>query len=333
MKINLQYTTIKEPLPNFIYKGLKEYSKNANLYRPQPPELIEKIAKKHNLPKETIFLTAGVDEGIQILALAYGQNAYVFTPTYVVYSDVEEFGGKLTRLSSIKGMDFTISTDKIGDASIIFLANPNNPSGFTPKDKVMELVKNNWHTVVAIDEAYAEFANLSVIDRVRNNPNMVVLRSFSKSYAMAGNRVGYMVAAPGLIRKVSPKTQWCNVSYLSVGAAIAALDHEEYFSKIREAINQRREDFIAFLRELGLSVFPSKINAVLLKFSFKGEATEFVNYLGKNNIVVSHGNGSSNIGLDRSFVRIAIGTQLQMDAAKEVIRKYAREKVHRASWY
>lgn len=321
--INLQYTTIKNPLPDFIYEGLREYSKNSNLYQPQPPELVEKLAKKHNLPKEVIYLTAGADEGIQMFALTYGQNAYVFTPTYVVYSDVEEFGGKLTRLNSVKGTEFIISTDKIDDATLIFLANPNNPSGFTPREKVLELVKNNQHAIVVIDEAYAEFANLSVIDQVKDHPNMAVLRSFSKSYALAGARVGFIVAAPEIIAKVKNKTQWCNVSYLSIGAALVALEHEDYFAKIREDINRRREEFISFLKGKGFSVFPSKINAVLLKFHSEDEATKLVNYLNENDIIVSHGNGNSNIGLDKSFVRIAIGRSEQMEKVKEVISNYS----------
>lgn len=319
MTINLQYTTIKDPLPDFIYEGLKEYARNANLYHPQPIELVEKLARKHNLPREMIYLTAGIDEGIQMLALTFGQNAYVFTPTYVVYSDVEEFGGRLTRLDSITGTDFIISTDRINDASLIFLANPNNPAGFTPKEKVMELVNNNRDAVVVIDEAYAEFADLSVIDEVKNHPNLVVLRSFSKSYSLAGCRIGFAVASPETIKKISPKTQWSNVSYLSVGAAITALDHETYFVKLRQDIDKRREELRIFFKERGLQVFPSRINAVLLKFSSDDEAVRFVDYLGSNDIVVSHGNGQSNIGLDETFVRIAIGNQEQIDQVKKAI--------------
>ncbi|MBM4402291.1 MAG: histidinol-phosphate aminotransferase family protein [Candidatus Cloacimonetes bacterium] len=322
--INLQYTTIKDPLPDFIYEGLREYCKDTNRYHPQPPELIEKLSKKHNLPKEMIFLTAGVDEAIQLFALTFGQNAYVFTPTYVVYSDVTEFGGKLTRVNSVKGSEFIISTDKIPNATLIFLANPNNPSGFTPKEKVLELIRNNQEAVVVVDEAYAEFANLSVIDQVENYPNMVVLRSFSKSYALAGARIGFVVAAPEIISKIKPKTQWCNVSYLSAGAAMVALEHEDYFANMREAINQEREDFTAFLKSQGFAVFPSKINAVLVKFNSENEGTRFVKYLAERSIVVSHGNGNSNIGLDESYVRIAIGNKEQMGKVKEIIGKYKR---------
>lgn len=322
--INLQYTTIKDPLPDFIYKGLALYSKTANAYHPQPAELIEKLAKKHNIPKEMIYLTAGIDEAIQMFAKTYGQNAFVFTPTYVVYSDVEEFGGKLTRIYSIENSEFKIKTDTIPNSSLIYLANPNNPSGITSKEDVMKLVRNNLNTKVVIDEAYGEFAELSVLDQVQKYPHMVVLRSFSKAYGMAGNRLGYIIAHPEVINIVKNKTQWSNVSYLSVGAGITALDNEDYFKHIRDDISKRRDEFMDFLKKSGFSVLPSKINAILFKFDTEDEGTKFNEYLSTNNFIVSHGNGNSNIGLDKSFVRVAMGNKEQMQLLKNVIEKYTK---------
>ena len=320
--INLQYTTIKDPLPDFIYEGLSLFSKSANAYHPQPVELIEKIAKKHDLPKEMIYLTAGIDEGIQMFAKAYGQNAFVFTPTYVVYSDVEEFGGKLTRLFSIENSEFKIKTNTIPDSTLIYLANPNNPSGITSKEDVMTLVKNNPQAKVVIDEAYGEFADLSVIDQVQQYPHMIVLRSFSKAYGMAGNRIGYILAHPEVVNVVKNKTQWSNISYLSVGAAMIALDHEDYFKGVRDDISTRRDEFMEFLKQKGYSILPSKINAILFKFNSEVEGTKFADYLTKNNFIISHGNGNSNIGLDKSFVRIAVGNKEQMQILKSAIEKY-----------
>ncbi len=317
-KTNLQYTTINNPLPDFIYEGLASYSQAANSYHPQPAELLEKLAKKHGVPAEMIYLTAGIDEAIQMFAKAYGQNACVFTPTYVVYSDVEEFGGKLTRIPSIQGSQYKIGTDEIPDASLIFLANPNNPAGVTSKADVLKLVANNPQAQVVIDEAYGEFADLSVIDQVKNYPHMAVLRSFSKGYAMAGNRIGYIIAAPQIIEVVKNKSQWSNVSYLSVGAASIALDHEAYFAAIRGDISTRRDAFAVFLQSAGFTVIPSKINAVLLKFQTEAEGTRFAEFLTSNNFIISHGNGDSNIGLDKSFVRIAMGTEEEMRLVGQV---------------
>ena len=320
--INLQYTIIKNPLPDFIYKGLESFSKSSNAYHPQPMELIEKLSKKHNIPKEMIYLTAGIDEAIQMFAKAYGQNAHVFTPTYVVYSDVEEFGGKLTRLFSIENSEFKIKTNTIKDSTLIFLANPNNPSGVTSKEDVIELIKNNPQAKVVIDEAYGEFADLSVIDHVTKFPQLAVFRSFSKAYGMAGNRVGCIFAHPEVINVIKNKSQWTNVSWLSVGAALTALDHEDYFENIRDDISKRRDEFMNFLKQSGYSILPSKINAVLLKFPSEAEGTNFTDYLTKNKFIISHGNGNSNIGLDKSFVRIAIGNEEQMQILKSVIIEY-----------
>lgn len=327
-QINLQYTTIKDPLPDFIYKGLKEYSSGANLYHPQPEVLIEKLSKKHHIPNEMIYLTNGIDEAIQMFAHAYGQHTYIFTPTYVVYADVEEFGGKLTQLPSIIGNQYVINTSKKSDATLIYLANPNNPSGITPKEKVLELIKNNSHAIVAIDEAYGAFAELSVINEVVNYLNMAVFRSFSKGYGMAGNRIGYIIAHPSIINVVKNKSQWSNVSYLSVGAAVVALDHDDYFATMRNDINRRREAFMNFLKEKNFAAIQSQINAVLLKFPNELEATQFVNYLKEHQVIVSQGNGNSNIGMDNSFVRIAIGNNIQMDTVQQIITK-SKNNIHK----
>ncbi len=322
MKINLQYTTFSELLPDFIYEDLRDFSKHANGYRPQPETLLEKLAEKYNLPKEMIYLTVGADEAIQMFALAYGQRAFIFTPTYVVYSDMYEFTATVTQRYSLVDNTYSISPDPIHDATLIYLANPNNPFGYTDKETVLQLVKNNPQAIVVVDEVYAEFADLSVLQEVKNYPNLVVLRSFSKSYGMAGNRIGFIVAKPEIIAKVRTKTQWSNVSYLSVGAAMSALEHEDYFVNLRKAICDRRDEFANFLKKNGLVVLPSRINAVLLRFRTENDGSHFAQFLNENDFVVSHGNGNSNVGLNKSFVRISIGTEEEMKKVKRVISSY-----------
>lgn len=321
--INLQYTTIKNPLPDFIYKDLKRFSKEANLYHPQPQELIEKLSQKHQLPKKMFYLTAGCDEALQMFILTYGKRTVIFTPTYIVYSDVEVFGGKLNEIYSIGNNEYKINPKRYNEAKLIILANPNNPSGYTEKETVIELVKTNSHAIVVIDEAYGEFApELSVVKLPTKYKNLAVLRSFSKDYSMAGNRVGYIVANPEIIASVKNKAQWTNVSYLSVGAAISALNHKKYFAKIRTDIHKRREKLTSFLRKAGFVILPSKINAILIKFNNEKEAKKFVDFLKQYKIIINQRNGNSNIGLDLSFVRMAVGTSEQMSKVAQVIDKF-----------
>lgn len=320
--INLQYATLQTPLPDFIWEEIKEYSKYANVYHPQPQELVKKLAERHSVSKEMIYLTAGCDETIQMNLLTFGKNTVIFTPTYNVYRDAEVFGGKLSQIWSLGEQGYQIHPQNYPDATLIILANPNNPTGYSEKEKVIELIKKNPQVMILIDEAYSRFADVSVIDLVFQYPNLVVGRSFSKDFSMAGNRIGYLVAQPEIIFKLKNKAQWQSMSYLSVGAALSALNHEEYFRKSVEEIIKSREDFNSFLKENGITIFTSKINVVLTKFASEAEGTDFANYLKQKGIITSHGNGNSNIGLDLSYVRIAIGTVEQMQKVKKIISEW-----------
>jgi len=255
---------------------------------------------------DSILPVAGANEAIQLLAIAYGTNSFVFTPTYIEYIVVTSLKGKMTEIASIQGDEFSISPEKLPDSTLVFLANPNNPFGYTSREVIVELVKNNPDAIVVIDEAYAEFADLSVIDLVSKYPNLVILRSFSKSYALASARIGYLVGAPDVVKVVKEKAPWSNVSRLAAGAALSALDHAEYYAKMRERLNNGRDELEGFLQKEGFDVFPSKINAATVKFESAEKACDFVLHLAENNIEVNQGNGVANMGLDDSFVRIAI---------------------------
>lgn len=321
-KIHLQYTTLTTPLPNFIYESLQTFSKDANSYHPQPQELVTKIAAKHSIPSDMIYLTAGADEAIYLFGLAFGKNVYAFTPTYITYDEIRNVGANVQFINALVENDYQIQTEKISEATLIFVANPNNPFGTTSKEKIIRLIENNPQAVVVIDEVYAEFADLSIIDLTSTYSSLAVIRSFAKSYGMAGNRVAYVVANTSILEKIKIKTQWASLSYLSAGAALTAMDHTDYFIELINGVSQRREEFQNLLKKTGFIVLPTSINAALIKFSTEKEGTRFVEFLNDNNFVVSHGNGGSNIGLDKSFVRIAIGTEDEMSQLQEIISKF-----------
>lgn len=318
-KTYLQYTTLTTALPDFIYEKLKKYSRDANYYHPQPNQLIKKLSVQHNLPEEMIYLTAGADEAIYLFGLAFGEKVYTFTPTYITYEEIKNIGANVNFIDALHDTEYNILTDKISYATLIFVANPNNPFGFTKKEKIIELIENNPNAIIVIDEVYAEFANLSVIDLATKYNNLAVIRSFSKSYGMAGNRIAYVVANQSILEKLKTKTQWASLSYLSAGAAIVALDHQDYFQTLINSVSKRRELFQTFLQLQNYFILPTIINATLIKFPNEDEGTRFVEYLKDNSFIVSHGNGGSNIGLDKSFVRIAIGNEDEMNKLQEII--------------
>jgi histidinol-phosphate aminotransferase len=317
--INLSLTTVQQQLPDFIHQKLARYSAQSNSYHHQPDELRELIAKKHSVGIDTISLTAGVDQAILLLSTLYGQNGHIFTPTYISYNDIKRVGGVLTEHFSLYDSGYVISSETITDASLIFIANPNNPAGITSRDTILELVKNNPNAKVVVDEAYGDFAGESVVQDVAHHGNLIVLSSFSKGYALAGFRIGYMVARPKLIEEMSLESTWFNVAYTSVGAAVAALEHEDYFAEIRATIIAEREKFERYLAGAGFNVLPSSINAVLVRFADKADAADFARALEEREILVSQGSGGSNIGLEDRFIRITIGTPEQMQLVVKAI--------------
>jgi len=317
--INLSLTTIKQELPDFVYQKLASYSAQSNSYFHQPDELRALIAKKHSIAIDKISLCAGIDQAILLLSTLYGQHGHIFTPTYICYTDIKRVGGDLTEHYSFDGGTYNVSSSTIDGATIIFIANPNNPAGITSRDTILELVKNNPTAKVVVDEAYGDFAGESVAQDVADHDNLVVLRSFSKGYALAGFRLGYVVAQPKLLEDMVLESTWFNVAYTSVGAGVAALEHEDYFADIRATILAEREKFEAFLVGAGFTLMPSSINAVLLHFTDETDATDFTLSLEENEILVNQGNGASNTGLDKRFVRITIGTPEQMQLVTKVI--------------
>lgn len=312
-EIDLRFTTIKQALPDFITTGLAVYAKDSNSYHYQPDELRQKLAEKHSVPVEMIYLTSGADQAIYLLTQAYGQRTHVFTPTYIGYSDVKKFGYELNEHYSLNGNNYSVDTNTIKDASLIILANPNNPAGLTKRDDVLSLVHNNQEAHVVIDEAYGDFATESIADSVPQNKNLTVIRSFSKSHLLAGFRIGYIIAHKEVINKIFFETTWFNIAYTSAGAANVALDNEMYFQDIREKTVLQRDITQQFLKEKGFTIVATNINAVVIKFDSTELAGEFTEKLKAVGILVNQGSGASNFGLDDSFVRISVGTEEHMN--------------------
>ncbi|HEX9804747.1 MAG TPA: aminotransferase class I/II-fold pyridoxal phosphate-dependent enzyme, partial [Candidatus Dojkabacteria bacterium] len=214
--INLQFSTQQYKVPESFGKYLHEYLKKANTYHTQPQELIKKISEKYGINSKNLFLTAGADEAILAISNEFGEKTHIFTPTYVEYTNAERFGYKVIRENSFNNGSYEIDTNQ-KNASLIFLANPGNPIGETSREKIIDLIENNQQAIVVIDEVYHEYSpNLTVIDLIEKYDNLIVLRSFSKSFGMAGIRLGFAVSQEKNLKRIADKVQWANVSYLSV---------------------------------------------------------------------------------------------------------------------
>jgi histidinol-phosphate aminotransferase len=317
MDVNLKLGDIKDPLPEEILNQFcKRAFKEVELYPMTYNSLIEILAKKHNLSPDNFVLINGVDEGIELISRNFKGDILIFTPSYYEFRDAPRRNGfKFTEINCFDGKTYSLKykDEEVINRSLIFLCNPNNPFGLLSKKEIINLCKKT-KGIVAIDETYIDFNGETVIKEFQKVKNLLILRSFSKAQSIAGLRIGY-------IKSIK---LYCNVTSVSIECAKIVLENEDYFKKLREDINKRKDDFENFMKERGFDIIHTHTNNIVIKFDKLEEANHFFNFLKENSIIVNQGDGVSTCGLDNNFIRFSCGTNNQMKEVKIVILSYKK---------
>jgi histidinol-phosphate aminotransferase len=225
-------------------------------------------------PTEQIVAGAGLDnvlETLMYLLVEPGDKVVISEPTFMVYELlVRGHGGEAVNVPLRP--DFSLDARGILDAidertKLVLICNPNNPTGNLFAPETVEQVIAEATCVVAIDEAYAEFAGASFLDRMDRYPNLAILRTLSKFAGLAGMRVGYGIFPESLmpyLLRVMPG--FCNVSAAGAAAAIASLEDVEYNLNNVARIVADRDALAQRLREIpGVEPFPSATNFLLVR--------------------------------------------------------------------
>lgn len=327
MEINLRLADVKEPLPDAILSRLRRESfTDIHLYPRNSEKLAGRIAEKHDLYPHNITLVNGVAEGIDLMTRVFGKDMLIFLPTYYeFYNAPRRNHANLSAINCFNGraFNFHYNIDDVRDRTLIMLCNPNNPFGILSREQIIKLA-NETRGIVCVDETYISFGGESVMDHVDKIKNLAVMRSFSKGYSMAGFRIGYIAGSKEVVDKINDRKIFCSMNSVSVNAANIALDEEDYFRAMSLRISKRKERFENFLEDLGYDIMRTHTNGILIKFRTESEASMFNQYLQKHGILVNQGDGVSTYGLDNSFIRIACGTEEQMNILMEVVSGYKK---------
>ncbi|HEY1378005.1 MAG TPA: histidinol-phosphate transaminase [Gemmataceae bacterium] len=213
---------------------------------------------------EAILIGNGSDDILTILTRAFvpgGGLVVSPTPSYLLYRTLAEIQGARFRTIPYTA-DWRLPEPwPVRDANLTFVANPNSPSGTTVPLAELERLADQAIGAVVIDEAYVDFADTMALPLLRR-PNVVVTRSLSKSYSLAGIRFGYAVAAPALIRELLKVKDSYNCDVLSLAAATAAVEDQPYLRDTRAKVVAIRERLTGELKRLGFDVTPSQANFV-----------------------------------------------------------------------
>lgn len=275
-------------------------------------EHVERIAAEHlNLRPEQVMLTNGVDEAIHVLCQTYldnGDEMLLPVPTYSMYAVYAS--GTDAKLSEVRtDGDFSFPLEallaKITSATkLIAIANPNSPTGqAVRREEILRIIEAAPHAAVLVDEAYFHFHGETVMDLIGHMPNLIVARTFSKAYGLAGLRVGLLAAAleqmQWLRRVISPYS----VNSLALACLPAALDDQPYIDWYVSEVLAARGDFTAALDRLRVRYWPSQANFVLANIGPKH--ADFCRAMRERGVLVR--DRSNDPGCD-GCVRITVGT-------------------------
>jgi histidinol-phosphate aminotransferase len=222
--------------------------------------------------------------------------------------------------------DFSVrAEDYFGIGRTVVIANPNAPTGMAlPKAQIEEIVRSNPDNLVLIDEAYVDFGAESCVDLVKQYDNLLVVRTFSKSYSLAGGRLGFAIGSKGIIEdlnKIKYSTNPYNINRLSLLAGAAAIAENGYYMANCRKIQENRAYTTEALRALGFEVLPSSANFIFAQ-SPEIDGGELYLELKRRGILIRHFTTER----IKNFNRITIGTREEMETLVSAVEAILKER-------
>ncbi len=292
---------------------------------PQSGPLRAAVAKLHGLKEENVCIGNGSDDILNLLvrcvagpavAAGFTWPSYSLYPVLVGIQNGAEFVLEFARTIRLPVEEIAASP-----ARAFFLTSPNAPTGVGFSTTAIERVLRSFGGLLVVDEAYAPFADENAASLVARYPNLVVVRTLSKAYALAGIRVGYALAAPEVIGWLDRVRDSYNVSRLSQVAAVAALTDPDYYAVTIAKIKANRDAAVAdWTQRRGWFTYPSQANFIFTEpKNAAGEAGPAVaraayDFLFSRQVLVRH---FPSHALTASFLRVSVGTGDEMFALNE----------------
>ncbi len=240
----------------------------------ESPALMQKLAQRHDVQPQQILLGNGSNQIFQTLLTATLEpgDAVLYTPPtfslYDLYTDI--YDGNLVEVLQAPGADYPIekvlSAIKQNNPKLIFICSPNNPTGWEIDLSLVKDICKAASGLVFFDEAYGEFAEQSAIPLLPKYENLLVSRTFSKAFSMAGLRFGYFVGNEPVIAQLRKVNIPYNVNLFTEMVALRLLDSEAEMHKQVQYLKDERDRVAADMQKInGITVFPSAANFILIK--------------------------------------------------------------------
>lgn len=257
--IHEDFTRYSDPTARALRKALSDYA---------------------GIDPEYIVAGNGSSEIIQLIMNAFlhpGETVVAIDPTFTMYIVIAKAAG-VRSVEVPVGEGFQVDADAMIEAAnkekakLVFLCTPNNPTGTPMARADIEKIIDNTEALIVIDEAYGEFGEENFIDLVIKNPRVIVLRTLSKAFGLAGLRTGYGIADPFVIKELNKVRLPYNLNTLSQVAVEIALQDQAYLQEKISLIKSERERMFSAMQAMsGVTVFPSAANFLLFRTKLTGE--------------------------------------------------------------
>jgi histidinol-phosphate aminotransferase len=270
-----------------------------------------------------MVIGAGADEVLDVLAKTFldpGDRVVIPAPTYSLYKIVAHTMG--ATIHTLPGRDdLRFDVDALIRAAVgakaVFLCNPNNPTGFAlPVAEVRRLVRG-IEGLLIVDEAYAEFTGESAVPFIRQEPRLIVVRTLSKAFALAGARIGYAIATPEVAALANRMRPPNSISYISAILGETAVRQRDAMQRTVATLVAEREWFAAQLRALGIDVLPSVTNFLLTRWSSERLVAQVYEAGLAQGLILRSYAGHPLLG---AYLRMTVRTRAQNEALLAVFR-------------
>ncbi len=309
------------PLPEVVLSEFKERidGDDIRLYHsPIDNAFISALTEYTGFDGKNISLVNGADEGIYFLISLFGREDFdivSFLPSYKCYKEFSLMLGA-NFIEIPLSNDFSIDMERtlklVKDRRVLFfIPNPNNPTGnLFARDKIVRILKEIRGSVV-IDEAYFEFSKTTLAPLINKFNNLIILRTFSKSFSLAGERIGYLISNEDFVSHFNGFKNPYNFPYLSMVMGSIVLKHKDIFFERIQWIEAERERVFNELKKIPwLKVFPSRTNFLLL---FVKDYKKLRDKLSEEKISI--------LDLNKGWFRLSIGRRELNDKVLNVIKE------------
>lgn len=288
--------------------------------------LKEKIAEKFGLKPEMVLPTSGADEMLDLIAKTFidqGSEVVLAEITFPRYLSTSQMMGAALKVVPMRNLAYDLDGFKRAitpETRLVWLCNPNNPTGsFFSKTELENLLAAiPPEALVVYDEAYQEFATApdfphNSLDYLQEHENLLILKTLSKAYGLAGLRVGFALGAPGLLDLINRIRNPFNVTYLTQVAAMAALDDDQFVARAVEENTRSKHHLYGEFEQMGIEYGKTEANHIMFYAQKDGE--EVFNELLRRGVIVRPVKGS--------WLRVSLGTLAEnkefIAALKEVL--------------